>query len=132
MQKTIDFVFIIASVLIAIAIFYSVLRQWEYGKKRIKYSLVFIFMLCGFGVCYHACKQSLFHAKVVEFQKAFKNNETIICFNNQEEFHVHRTTFVYFPDLFSFVGKDGLKGVNIPISSCNQHIVTHDSEILND
>ncbi len=127
-----DFVVIIGSAFISIAIFYSVLKQWEYGKNSIKYSLIFIFVSCSVSVAFHACKQSVFRAKVAEFQSAFKNNETLVCMYNNSKIHVHRTTFIYFPDLFSFVGKDNLKSINIPITDCNQHAVTHDSEIIND
>lgn len=130
-QNTFDLVAIVLSVLFGFALLCAVLYRWERAKK-IKYGFIVIAFFCGCGVMSHTYKQSVIQAKILEFQNAFYNNETLVCMHNGTEIHVHKTTFVYFKDLLTFYGKDSMKGVNVPLMSCLQHISTQDSDFIND
>lgn len=132
MQITFDFVVIVVSVLLGVGIFYAVLCRWEHAKKSIYYTLLFVVVLIGFGVGAHAYKQSVWHGKIHEFQKAFNESETLVCLHNEKEIHVHKSQFLYFDEMLTFSGKDSQKGVNVPIMSCTQHVTTNDSDFINE
>lgn len=132
MQNTFDLIVIVLSVLFGFALFCAVLYRWERGRKNIKYGFIVVAFFCGYGVIAHAYKQSIIHAKIIEFQNAFYNNETLVCMQNGTEMHIHKTTFVYFKDLLTFSGKDSMKGVNVPLMECTQHVTTQDSDFIND
>lgn len=132
MQNTFDLIVIIVSVLFGIALLCIVLYRLDISKKKIKYSLIAITFLCGYGVVLYAYKQSIIQAKITEFQDAFYNNDTLICMQNGKEIHINKTTFIYFKDLLSFSGKDSMKGINVPIIECKQHISTKDDDFIND
>lgn len=131
-QNTFDFIVIVCSVLFGFGLFCAVLYRLELRRKSIKYSLVAIVFLCGYGVITHTYKQSTIQAKITEFQTAFHNDETLVCVHNNTEVHVHKTTFVYFKDLLVFSGKDSMKGVSVPLMTCTQHVTTHDVDFIND
>lgn len=136
MQNTFDFVVIIVSVFFSIALLYVVLCRLEI-KKWIKYGFIMIIFCCAYGVVTHTQKQNIMHIRIAEFKQAFYNNETLVCMQNNTEVHINKENFVYFEELGTFSSKDStkdlsLKGVNIPILSCRQHIVTYDSNFIND
>lgn len=132
MQNTFDLIVIVLSVLFSLALFCAVLYRWERGKKHIKFIIALIAFSCGYGVIAHTYQQSITHAKIIEFQNAFYNNETLVCMQNGTETHIHKTTFVYFKDLLTFSGKDSMKGINVPLMTCTQHVTTQDADFIND
>lgn len=132
MQNTFDLIVIVLSVFFGFALLSAVLYRLERGKKQIKYVIAIVAFFCGCGVVSHTYKQSLIHAKILEFQNAFYNNETLVCNQNGKETHIHKTTFVYFKDLLTFSGKDSMKGINVLLMSCTQHTATQDADFIND
>lgn len=117
---------------VSFCLFTIILYKIQRGSKNLKFITVALFGFCVCGTTIYAFKQSQVNRKVVEFQKAFYENNVLACYHDNTIIPVQKKHFIYLADSLVFLGKDSRKGTSVNILECQSYEKPENDAILTD